>query len=584
MTLSGIWELKKMALRNLARHKAKTILSSAAIMVSVAMFIFLNSFLGGMAIESRRNIVNYELGAAKLQTKLYFEKKDDMPSYENFTGWENYRDALDREGYYSAPRYVFSGTLFSTSGSAPILFNAVEPAAEAQVLRYARYVDFGRYVRNGQFEIALGTVAAEKLQVGIPARPLRHELEDLVSAVSNGTTAGSAAGSADAEFIRSLYEPAPPPKGLFAVKEKTAAGNERMILKKNVSGKDLERYWNLTASSGRNNVRISAVIDIKAVPETIRRDKWEGELMPALRDEDRNLVKAAYEYADFMDAYLLAEKDGGKLQQVLSAMIRADYSGAVRHVNQLVDAVVVGVINSPDPLPNGNTAYIPLDVLQGEDGMMLEGAVTELLIREKNVPDTRLPGKSESAVSIGAALERGLAAKGLSLSNELAVHTWLEYIQDYLGYEAIQRGVPQILIALLFILSFLGVSNTVLLAILERTKEIGMMRALGMNDNQMIVTYMLEAGFLGFIGSVLGIILGCCINYPVVKYGFDFSSMMDTMSQGIGFRVTSNFKSMWDIPVIIVSGIAATLLASFMAIIPTRRALKMPITESLRFE
>jgi hypothetical protein len=59
-------------------------------------------------------------------------------------------------------------------------------------------------------------------------------------------------------------------------------------------------------------------------------------------------------------------------------MIRADYSGAVRHVNQLVDAVVVGVINSPDPLPNGNTAYIPLDVLQDEAGMMLEGAVTEL--------------------------------------------------------------------------------------------------------------------------------------------------------------------------------------------------------------
>jgi hypothetical protein len=51
------------------------------------VYIFLNSWLGGMAIESRRNIVNFEIGAAKLQTKLYFEKKDEMPSYENFTDW-----------------------------------------------------------------------------------------------------------------------------------------------------------------------------------------------------------------------------------------------------------------------------------------------------------------------------------------------------------------------------------------------------------------------------------------------------------------------------------------------------------------
>jgi len=155
---------------------------------------------------------------------------------------------------------------------------------------------------------------------------------------------------------------------------------------------------------------------------------------------------------------------------------------------------------------------------------------------------------------------------------------------DYLSYEALQVGAPQILAFLLFILSFLGISNTILLAILERTREIGMMRAMGMTDKQMIMTYMLEAGFLGFIGSVLGIILGCLINYPMVAYGLDFSSMGDMLSGGIGFRTTAVFRSVWDVPVIIGAGIVATLLASFMAFFPTRKALKMPITNSLRFE
>jgi len=578
MTLSGIWELKKIAMRNLARHKVKTVLTSAAIMVSVAVFIFLNGWLKGMIIDSRRNIVNYEMGAAKLQTKLYFEKKDEMPSYENFTGWEKYHDALDTEGYVSAPRYVFSGTLFSTSGSAPIVFYGVDPAFEAETMRYVPFVDFGRFPQNGDFGIALGTYAAEKLKVGIPTRPYLRELEELIVSASQNNN--------DADFIRSLYDAASRKKSFWDIDKKTTEGNERMILKKDASRSDLDRYWNILDASGRNDVRINAVIDIKAVPDIIRADKWEGELLPALRGEDKPLVEAAYEYQDFIGGYLLAEEDEDTLNDVLAAMIQAGYAGAVAHVNQSLEVKVVGVINSPAPLPNGNTAYIPLDILQDEAGMMLEGAVTELVIREKNAPDSRLPGKSESAAVITAALERGLAKEGITMApNTLVVHTWEEYMQNYLGYEAIENTMPQVVAALLLLLSFLGISNTILLAILERTKETGMMRAMGMTDRQMILVYMLEAGFLGFIGSVLGIIFGCIINYPMVKYGIDFSAFVDIMGgSGIGFRTTSSFRSMWNLPVIIGSGIIATVISSCMAFFPTRRALKMPITESLRFE
>jgi len=576
VSLLGIWELKKIAMRNLARHKVKTVLTSLAIMVSVAVYIFLNSWLGGMTIESRRNIVNYEIGAAKLQTKLYFEKKDEMPSYENFTGWEIYREALDREGYVSAPRFTFSGTITSESGSAPIMFYAVEPSAEREVFRYVPYVDFGRYVQNGKLEITLGTIAAEKLKVGIPTRPLRSELEKMIASVSRTKE--------DGDFIRSLYDEAPKTTNIFDPEYVVKEGSERMILKRNASRADLDRLWELTSSSGRNNVRISAVIDIKAAPETIRRDKWEGELLPALRSEDRPLLQAAYQYEDFMDSYLLAEQDEEILAAVLDAMIRADYSGAVNHVNQVFEVTVAGVINSPAPLPNGNTAYIPLDALQDEAGMMLQGAVTELVIREKNAPDSRLPGESESSAVTTAALKKGLEEMGQTLPEELGVRTWQEYMADYLGYEAIQNGAPQFLAFLLLLLSLLAISNTILLAILERTKEIGMMRALGMSDGQMIVTYVLEAGFLGLLGSVMGMIMGCIVNYPMVKYGFDFSSISSLMGGNIGYRTTGLFRSVWNVPVIFGTAITATVLSSLVAIFPVRRTMKKPITESLRFE
>ena len=579
MSLSGVWQLKKIALRNLARHKVKTILTSLAIMVSVAVYIFLNGLLGGMKIESRRNIVNFEIGAAKLQTKLYFDRKDETPSYESFMNWEVYKQALSGEGYVSAPRYVFSGTLSSLSGSAPIMFYGVEPDAEREVMRYVPYVDFGRFVENGKFEIAVGTVAAEKLKVGVPARPSRLELEELILSL--------APPSADADFIRALYEIAPSARSggdIFSPEEKVTEGNERLVLRRNIPRAELDRYWELIAASGRNDVRINAVIDIKAVPESVRSDKWEGELMPALSGEDRDIVMAAYEREGFLGFYLLVEEDSARLQKVLAAMIRAGYSGAVRHVNQLLDVTVVGVINSPAPLPNGNTAFIPLDVLRDEAGMMLEGAVTELVIRQRGVPDASLPGKSESGAAITSALERGLAGMGLSMPEELAARAWQDYMADYLGYESLQTGAPQIIAFLLLLLSFLGISNTILLAILERTKEIGMIRALGMTDRQMIMTYMLEAGFLGFIGSLLGVILGCAVNYPMVKTGINLSAMGDLLEGGIGFRATAILRSTWNAPVIIGSGVVATLLSSCMAFFPTRRAVKKPITDSLRFE
>jgi ABC-type lipoprotein release transport system permease subunit len=227
---------------------------------------------------------------------------------------------------------------------------------------------------------------------------------------------------------------------------------------------------------------------------------------------------------------------------------------------------------------------MPLDVLQDEAGMMLEGRVTELLIRDKALGAADMNSKIETKTLIRAALDAGLAEQGLWLEDELDVFFWMDYVKDYLGYEAMESGSTQIFSVFLFILAFIGISNTMLLAILERTKEIGMMRAMGMTGGQLIFTYMIEAGFMGLIGSVLGIIAACLLNIPMIKYGVDFSEMMEQMGGNMGYRIAGNFRGTWRPGTIIGSGIVATILASIMAFLPTRRTVKMGITESLRFE
>jgi ABC-type lipoprotein release transport system permease subunit len=568
-------DILQMAWRNLSRHRVKTVITVTAVAVSVALYIFMDAWLLGMNLESRRNIVAYEIGAAKIQTEAYFAKKDDLPMYESFTGWEPLSRALEEAGYSAAPRFVFGGTMYSRSGSAPIVFHAVDPEAERRVLRYPDYPEAGRFPRPGAFEIALGTLAAEKLRVGIPLRPTVTEFETDLSA--------AARNEEEAAFVRSLYGPPPRKKspGLFEVEDSAAESAEnRLVLKEIVSRADMDRLWSILAASGRMDVRISTVIDVKALPESIRKSKFEEDLLPSLPSSARESVRSAYVADPILGDYRLAAEDEATRQAVLEALIAADYAGAIRHVNQVIDAVVVGVINSPNPKTNGAVAYIPLDALQDEAGLLLEGRVTELLVRTSGADDARLPGSKETP----AAIREALRNRGTPLPEGLSVYAWTDYVKDYLAVSTQDNITSRIMILLLFVLSFLGIANTMLMAILERTKETGMLRALGMTDGQLVLIYVLEAGMIGAIGSLIGMLLGALVNIPMVAYGIDYSAMTKEMGGDVGYRVTAVFRSAWNPDVIVGSGIVATLFSALLAVPPTARALKMPVTESLRFE
>jgi len=576
----AFWKLKQVAFRNLARHKVKTALSILAIAVSVAAYIWADAWLVGMNIDSKRNIVNYETGAAKLQPRAYVDKLDEKPMYENFGAWREYAEGLTAAGYKSAPRFVFAGTLYSSTGTAPVVFNAVDPGLDAEVLQVDSAVDMGRWVKPGGFEIVLGNQTSDKLKLAVPSRITEKELEtELLPLVPER----------EREFVRSLYDKPKSVSRPYSTEALDAALSESWTLKRGIPKEDADKLWALLSDTGRMNAQISTVIDIKASPESVRGEKYEADLAPFFTPEEEAIFKSAYEWDALTGAWLLSSADEALLDAVLAAMVRVDYTGAIRHINQLIPVVVAGTVNSPDPQINNNTAWIPLDVLGDESGLMLNsiasgGAVTELIIRKTGSSAGELPGKDESAQAITASLEKSLAASGGGLPPDMAVFEWEEYVKDYIAASSGDNWSTRIMVIILFVLSFLGISNTMLLAILERTKEIGMMRAQGMTDGELIFTMMLEAAGIGLIGAAAGMIIGCAANYPMVKYGIDFSAMTEAMGGDTGYRINGVYRSAWNIPVVFITGIAAALIAAVMAYFPTRRALKMPVTESLRFE
>ena len=123
------------------------------------------------------------------------------------------------------------------------------------------------------------------------------------------------------------------------------------------------------------------------------------------------------------------------------------------------------------------------------------------------------------------------------------------------------------LLAMAIVISLFGIANTLALSIHERTRELGMLRAIGMSRRQVRTMIRYEAVITALIGAILGMVLGvifaALISQPLKDEGF-------TLSYPVGSLVL----------LLILAGLAGVLAA----IPPARRASRLDVLESLHYE
>ena len=232
---------------------------------------------------------------------------------------------------------------------------------------------------------------------------------------------------------------------------------------------------------------------------------------------------------------------------------------------EAIDLEVVGIVNCPNPNVNRTLIMMPFDT--ASDYLAMEGAATEINIKLPDSADVEAETEAVSRVINGS----GLVAMD-----------WKNMAADYLAIAEAKRGGTGIVLFLIFIIAAVGISNTMLMAIFERIRELGMMRSLGMPDRRIRSAFIVEAAGIGLIGSVLGIILGILVNLYVVNIGFDFGFIMRDMD--IGYRIQSVMRGVWNIDTMVLSFFAGTIISTLVAYFPTGRALKMDIPTCLRHQ
>ncbi|MCD8482687.1 MAG: FtsX-like permease family protein [Verrucomicrobia bacterium] len=134
-----------------------------------------------------------------------------------------------------------------------------------------------------------------------------------------------------------------------------------------------------------------------------------------------------------------------------------------------------------------------------------------------------------------------------------------------------EREIWMLMLTLSLIVSGAGVLNTMLMSVTQRYREIGTLKCLGALDLFVLYSVLLESAILGFLGALVGVILGLLLAVAVGSIEF-----------GLGVFSAWHFTGLWW-KAGIASGVGL-LLTTIGAAIPAYIAAKMPPIEAMRGE
>lgn len=202
--------------------------------------------------------------------------------------------------------------------------------------------------------------------------------------------------------------------------------------------------------------------------------------------------------------------------------------------------------------------YIPLDI--GQQMLDMDGYATEIVVQVTNTDRT---------VSIAQEIQ--------SNTGLLAIPYQQNKLLRYVNMASLIYGIFYFIILLV---ACSTIANTMLMVVFERTREIGMMKAMGLNTGSVIGLLTVEAGFIGIVGSLVGSIFGAVLSYWLKYQGIDISIASSTSSQAMPFGPIIYLSPT---PFIILGTFLFGLIATIVvALLPISKVTKMNPAKALR--
>jgi len=281
--------------------------------------------------------------------------------------------------------------------------------------------------------------------------------------------------------------------------------------------------------------------------------KKDGEVFGVL-----NYVEGPLKYEGILIGNVIAEKFKVQKGDYLYLNFR-DKNGAF--VSKEFE--IQEILNTPSFLLNNIQVFVNINILQ-EIGNFKE-EFSEIFLLTDNLNNTS-----------------NYKNKIAEVLNNYKVTSWQEEGKDYLSISKTKKNFQVFFIFFIILIGVIGTVNTLMIAVFERIREIGTLKAIGMKDEEIMRMFLIEGFLIGLAGSISGIIFGCIINYFLIKYGIDWSPLLPK-DINLGYRVLGRVKSNWNISSILISfilGPISTIIASYF---PAKKAKNLTPAECLRW-
>lgn len=223
---------------------------------------------------------------------------------------------------------------------------------------------------------------------------------------------------------------------------------------------------------------------------------------------------------------------------------------------------IVGIVDTGDEIGDRASFYLPLAAAQ--DLLVLAGRVHEIAVTVKSLHDVDFVDKTlvKKLTALNTSSGSNPKANG---DVPLAVEPWQVFARSfYIAMKADKEGMWIMLLIIVLVVA-VGVLNTVLMAVLERRREYGVLKAVGTKPGQIVKMVLLEVNILAVICIVFGVAVGLFLNYFFSVHGI---SMPEPMTYG-GMKFEHMFTEInamsFYIPAVTVL-LSATLVSLFPAL------------------
>jgi ABC-type lipoprotein release transport system permease subunit len=142
-------------------------------------------------------------------------------------------------------------------------------------------------------------------------------------------------------------------------------------------------------------------------------------------------------------------------------------------------------------------------------------------------------------------------------------------------------GVMNILSVVIVMIAGVGILNLLLMAVYERTREIGVLGAMGLRPRQIALLFILEGTLIGLVGVSAGIVVGLTINGVLMQVGLDFTAFSSITSYMA--LISGRVYPSWGVEKLLARALTVAVISALAAVIPALEAARREPAEALHY-